>query len=112
MKISQMTTDQAADALVRIADPASNIMHDEDTIAVLGKLANGNDAPLNFIADNLVPVATVLLKTHRNDMYEIIAALSEKSKEEIAGQKWTETLKDIRDCWDGDLVDFFGSLKG
>ena len=113
MKISEMSTDQASDVLVRIADPASNIMHDQDSIAVIEKLAKADgDSALSFIADNLVPVCTVLLKTHRKDLYEIIAALSGKSKKEIAEQKWYDTIKDIKACWDGDLASFFGSLKG
>lgn len=111
MKLSQMTTDQAADALIRIAEPASSIMHDEDMISVLEKLANGNDKPLNFIADNIVPVATILLKTHRSDLYEVLAAMSEKTADEIAGQKIVATIKDIKECWDGELLDFFASLK-
>ena len=111
MKISQMTTDQAADVLIRIADPAANIMHDEETVAVLEKLAKGNDAPLTFIADNIVPVTTVLFKSHRNDLYEVVAALSGKTMEAIGKQKITETIKDIKESWDGDLVDFFASLK-
>jgi len=112
MKISQMTTDQAADALIRIAEPAANIMHDQDTIAVLEKLATGKDGDgLSFVADNLVPVATILLKTHREDMYEVLAALSAKKVEAIGKQKITETIKDIKECWDGELVDFFASLK-
>ena len=107
-----MTTDQAADALVRIAEPAANIMHDEDTLGVLEKLATSNDkAPLKFIADNIVPVATVLLKTHRSDVYEVIAALSGKKIAEIGKQKLTETITDIKECWDGELMDFFASLK-
>lgn len=112
MKISQMTTDQAADALIRITEPAANIMHDEETIKVLEKLAKGNtDNGLSFIADNLVPVATILLKTHRQDMYEILSAMSEKEVAEIGNQKITETIKDIKDSWDGELMDFFASLK-
>ena len=109
MKISQMTTDQAAEALIRIAEPASNIMHDEETIAMLDKLAHGDNNALSFIADNIVPVSTVLLKTHREDVYEVLAALTEKSREEIAKQKFTQTVKDIKECWDGDLADFFAS---
>lgn len=111
MKISQMTTNQAADVLIRISVPASNIMHDSETMEVLEKLANGNDSPLSFIADNIVPVTSVLLKNHREDVYEVVAALSGKTIDEIGNQKITETIKDIKEGWDGDLVDFFASLK-
>lgn len=113
MKISQMTTDQAADALIRIAEPAANIMHDEETLKVLEQMAKSKDTNgLSFFADNIVPISTVLLKTHRSDVYEVISALNGKNTEDIGKQKFTETIRDIRDCWDGELTDFFGSLKG
>lgn len=111
MKISQMTTEQAADVLIRIAEPVANIMHDEDSIKVLENLANGNDKPLAFIADNLPVVVSVLVKAHRADVYEIVGALSGKPADEIASQKFTQTILDIRDCADKELVDFFGSFR-
>ena len=111
MKISQMTTDQAADALIRIAPSAANIMHDEDTVATLEKVANGSNNPLVFFADNLVPIANILLKDHRADFYEIVAALSNKTADDVANQKFPETILDVKNCLDGDLVDFFVSLK-
>lgn len=113
MKLSQMTTDQAADVLVRIAEPAANLMHDDEMLAVIQRLAesDGSNA-LKFISDNLVAVTGVLLGSHKHDVYEILAALSGKDEATISGQKITDTIRDIRDCWDGDLLGFFGSLKG
>lgn len=112
MKISQMTTDQAADVLIRIADPAANIMHDSDALAMLDDLSNSNaDNAVKFFADNIPKVTVVLLKNHRSDVYEIVAALAEKTIDEVANQKITETIKDIKESWDGELIDFFGSLK-
>lgn len=112
MKISEMTTDQAADVLVRIVDPISNIIHDEGLVEVLEKLAKADSSsPVKFIAANLAPVTTIALKAHRADVFEIVAALSGKSVEAVAGQKITETIKDIVDSWDAELVDFFESLR-
>lgn len=111
MKISQMTTNQAADVLVRIAAPASKIMHDKTTMKVLEGVAKGSNDAVKFIAENLVPVTTILLKSHRMDVFEIVAALTGKTLEEVGEQNILVTISDIRDSWDGDLVDFFGSLK-
>ena len=112
MKISEMNTNQAADVLVRIADPASNIMHDKKVFDMLEKLATGNDSsPVKFFADNLTMVVTVLLKDHRNDVFEIVAALSEKTVEEVGNQNIKTTVFDIKESFDKDLLDFFGSLK-
>lgn len=112
MKISEMTTDKAMDTMVRIAVPASNVMHDDATVQLMKSITSGeNDNGLNVIADNLIPIATVLLKSHRADVYEIVAALSGKTKKAIAEQRITETIRDIVDCWDQELLDFFGSLR-
>ena len=112
MKISKMTTDQAADVLVRIVEPAANIVHDEEVYKDLGGIVNGsNEDALKFLAANIVPITTALLKTHRLDVYEIVAALSEKTVDEVAKQKITVTIKDIKESWDGELLDFLGSLK-
>lgn len=112
MKLSQMTTDQAADVLVRIAEPSSNIMHDEKVYDMLEKLAKGNtDSAVKFFADNITMVVTALLKDHRADVYEIVAAVANKTVEEVSTQNIKQTISDIKDSWDGELLDFFGSLK-
>ena len=111
MKISQMSTNQAADVLVKIAKPAAHIMHDKVTTKVLEGVAKGSNEPVQFIADNLVPVVTVLLEAHRADVFEVVAALTGKTEKEIGDQSILTTITDIKESWDGDLMDFFGSLK-
>lgn len=112
MKLSQMTTDQAADTLMQIAQPVSNIMHDKTMMGALEKLAKSNtENPLKYIADNLGTVTVALLKTRRADVYDIISALSGKTVQEIAAQNFMVTLADVKDCMDGDLVNFFVSSK-
>lgn len=112
MKISEMTTEQAADVLVKIAEPAATIMQDEKVVQVLEKVATASsDNAVKFFADYMPMVVSVLIKDHKTEVYKIIAALSGKTAKAIAGQKITETIKDIKDCVDGDLVDFLGSLK-
>ena len=111
MKISEMTTDQAADVLVRIADPVSNIIHDEESLKVIKRLAEADtNVPVKFFADNIAPIVMVLLKDHRSDVFEVVAALSAKSAEEVAKQKIGATVTDIQNSLDGELLDFFASL--
>lgn len=112
MKISEMNTNQVADVLVRIAEPAANIMHDKNVFDMLEKLATGNDAsPIKFFADNIALVVMVLLNAHRNDVFEIVAALSEKTVDDVGNQNIKTTVIDIKESVDKDLLDFFGSLK-
>ena len=111
MKISEMSTDQAADVLVKIAEPVQNIMHDEEFTKLLERLANGDDNALKFIGDNIVPLVNVAIKTHRKDAYTIIGALAGKTPNEIGKQSIGLTIKDIKESLDGDLISFFGSSK-
>lgn len=109
MKISQMTTDQGADVTLRIAEPVSKIMHDEQFLAVIEQIAKGSDNPVKFFADNIAQIANLALKSNRESVYEIVAALNGKTAQEIAEQRFVQTIKDIRESVDKDLIDFFGS---
>lgn len=112
MKISQMSTDKAADVLVRIVEPAANMMHDDKVIDMLKSFSGGKDQTVaEFFGKNLVPIVCSLLKDHRTDVFEIVAALSDKTVDEVAEQKVPVTIVDIRDSVDKELIDFFGSLR-
>lgn len=112
MKISEMTTDQAADTLVRVAAPISAIMQDKDSKALLESLAKANARePLRYIANNLSVVVSTLLKKHRRDVYEIAAALSGKAVQDIGKQNILVTIRDLQESMDEELLSFFGSSK-
>lgn len=111
MKISQMTTNQAADALVKISANAANILDDKDMMALIkdtgekgvGDAANG----WNMVLTRLVPMC---LKAHRDDLFSIIGALDDKTAEEIGKLKLIKTLGILRDSVDKELLDFFDSF--
>lgn len=112
MKISQMTTEQAADVIVRIAEPAGCMMRDENMLALVERIANTDDNnPFNFIGNNLSAIVYALLKDNRYNLFEVVAALNGKTREEVAQQKITATIQDIYDSLDRDLLDFFGTLR-
>lgn len=112
MKISAMTTEHATDVLVKIAEPASIIMHDEKVFDMLERLSKSEAGnAVKFFADNISLIVTALLKDHKTEVYTIVAALVEKTAEEVAKQNIKQTVMDIKESWDGDLIDFFGSLK-
>ena len=84
MKLSEMTTDKAADALVRLAEPAAEIVNDDKVFELIkgaGKVANaGFSAQMAFI---LREVAPVLLKDHRGALYEVLSILTGKKAADI-----------------------------
>lgn len=111
MKISQMTTDQAADALVKMSEAVSTIVADEESIPMLNMLVAqfSDENQAEGIAAALMKLVPFLLKKHRKELYTIIGALDGKPEEEIGKFSFMSTLRVIRDSIDKDLIDFFRS---
>ena len=111
MKISEMTTNAAADALIRIAEPFKNICEDEDTLKILDKMKNfKGDAPIKAFGSIIPEIVIFSLKKHRADLYEVIGALCQKSAKQVAEMNIKETIAVARDSYDDVLKDFFTSF--
>lgn len=112
MKLSEMSTDKAADALVKIAEPAAEIMEDTKALEMLERMGKLDGAPmaaqLGFLIRNVVPL---LLRDHRKAAYTVLSVLTGKAEKEIAAQPIGETVKDVRESVDNDLLGFFTSAK-
>lgn len=110
MKISQMTTDQAAECMVRLSQPVANIMDDDNLRPVLEQLGKGKNKPVvKLIAEMLPKLVPLAMRDHRQDMYEIVGALTEKPADEIGKMKFIWTLHELKESLDKDLIDFFKS---
>lgn len=113
MKLSEMTNDQACDAIVRLTQPIANITDDPEVEPLLKELATheGEDRTtgLKVISKMLPRVVPLLLKDHKKDVYEIISVLSGKKPNEIGKMLLPETIAVIRDSVDNDLIGFFKS---
>lgn len=108
MKISMMSNDQAADALIRIADPISNLCDDEELTAMLDDFRKmENLGIMRAIARMLPKLVAYALKKHKKDLYEIIGALDGRPTAEVAGMNFRETVKLVQDSYDEILRDFF-----
>lgn len=108
MKLSEMSTDHAADALVRIAEPAAEIVNDDKVWELwerMGKMEKANIRDqIAFIVRDIAPV---LLKDHRNALYIVLAIMTEKTVGQIANQPIKDTIQDIKNSVDGELLSFF-----
>lgn len=110
MKISQMTADQAANALMRITAPLSNLIDDEEVGELITEFANSKDkAPLKIISSLLPKVVPLALRKHRADLYEIIGVLAQKPSSEVGKMTVKEIVDTFRESMDQDLIDFFKS---
>ena len=110
MKISDMTNDQAADALIRLSVPFGNICNDEEALKMIEEYKSISDLPFISSIGKLLPnLAAYMFKTHKFDLYEIVGALTQKKAEAVAKMNFFETIKILKDSYDEVLQGFFTS---
>ncbi len=113
MKLSELSTDRAADVLCEISVFLLNITSDEDVITSLKlntKEAKTVAEKYAMAANRVSQWVPMLLKNHREDWFGILAVLNEKNVDDIRKQKIVETLRQIREITqDKELIDFFSS---
>lgn len=112
MKLSEMTTRQAAAALVDLAVSVEEITSHPAFLRCLSSFSSmsrdddkekASDRGLRMILD-LLPV---LLKDCYKSTISILSVLTGKSVEQIDNQSVFQTIRDVRDSWDADLKSFF-----
>lgn len=112
MKLSQLTTEQLADVLVRLTPPLCRILRDEATLAALDNLSfTALDAQPPLCAasrlwEKLVPV---ILQHHAEDFYAALSVLTGKPPGLLRQQSGLTTITDLISVWDGELTAFFTS---
>lgn len=110
MKLCEMNTQQLAEALCALTPPVCRIMQSQAVSAAMEAFCEGEEehaplsATLGRAAEALVPV---LLTELLPEVCEVIAVLTGKSAESIMAQPAVETVRDMKDLWDGELADFF-----
>lgn len=118
MKISQISTEKAADVLCEISTYIVNITLDQRLVDELKAIAAPNGEQLTAAqiavigAKKITNIVPLLLKDHKRDVFGILAAINGKTIEEIASQTFINTLAQIKDAaQDQDLIDFFKSFS-
>lgn len=108
MKITELPTDKFADVLCDIVPAFTAISEDDEVAAALGEVYASTGAgamvTIGLVVRKLLPL---LCKKHRQETYEIIAAVSGKTVAQVAAQGIRETATDIKDLLNTDLMDFF-----
>lgn len=115
MKISEMNTLQLSETLCRLAAPVGELMASPDVAKALEKLTSVKiENPIAYFGDFVSTVLPVALEKHQDATFAVIGALVGKTASQIKKQKAFETIKDIKNSFDKDLLDFFklsGSLE-
>lgn len=110
MKLSEMTTEQAAQALVKIADPIERMMSDEKLETAFVNFANlykSNPTVIKLTGEVLGKLVPTLLKEHAEDLYQVVSAMTGKTTAEVRKEKLTTFIRDCMDFVDKDFIDFF-----
>nr|WP_326184273.1 hypothetical protein [uncultured Oscillibacter sp.] len=87
MKLSELSTDKCLDVLCEITPYVANIATDKDISETISKAVDtkGITKVGLFIAgtERITMLIPTLLKTHRDDVYNILSILNDMSVEEI-----------------------------
>ena len=112
MKISEMTNDQAAEAMARLVEPFSNICDDEEMMAMIEEIKANSDTQILKMIPKMLPKLTAFaLKKHKKDLYEVIGALQMVPTAKIGGMNFLETVGMVRASYDDILKSFFTQSK-
>jgi len=119
MKLNEISTDKSLDILCELSIPLTTIAEDKELIKaiyektkVTEKTSQEDKKILGTIqvAKNLKIIVPKLLKSYRNEVYEILSIINEKDIEEIKKQNIAITIKQFKDMLqDEELKGFFTS---
>lgn len=110
MKLSLMTSDQAADALIQLAPEIEILVNDEGLAELIKtrELTSDKQKAKKLGAMFVFRVATYLLKNQRQTAWNIIGILDGKSPKEVGEQLFPVTIKQLMDILgDKDFMGFF-----
>lgn len=119
MKLSEITTERAADVLCELTPLVDGIITDEDLMQSLSAVVNKEQTEtmsvgqkMLLVSSKLGKIVPILMKKRRAEMFGILAVLNEKTPEQIASQNMLVTMMQVRDLVnDRELIDFFRSCR-
>ena len=115
MKFSDISTERALDVLCELTVPVSSIVTDEALMDELRSVISPEQAStkaemMALGMEKLGKLMPIIFRSHREDVYAILAIINDQSAEEIARQNVLVTMCRIREIIkDKELLDFFKS---
>lgn len=112
MKISQLTTDQALDAICEITPAVEDIITDDELIEELKKKIEKREGmakaeKIRFYLEKITKLGTILLKKKREAVYTIVAALNQTDVDTVRSQNIIKTMTQIKEIAnDEDFANF------
>lgn len=114
---SELSTDEALEVVLQIAQPITNLIDDEAFVKEMQKVMPKGEtthiAMQRFGLAKIVKLLNIALKQHREDVYAILAPFNGLTVEEIGKQNFLITCKQVYALVnDKGFVDFFKSYLG
>lgn len=111
---SELSTDEALEVVLQIAQPITNLIDDEALVKEMQKAMPKGEttriAMRRFGLAKIVKLLNIALKQHREDVYAILAPFNGLTVEEIGKQNFLITCNQTADLLnDKGFVDFFKS---
>nr|DAT53278.1 MAG TPA: hypothetical protein [Caudoviricetes sp.] len=111
---SELSTDEALEVVLQIAQPITNLIDDEALVKEMQKAMPKGEttriAMQRFGLAKIVKLLNIALKQHREDVYAILAPFNSLTVEEIGKQNFLVTCKQVYVLVnDKGFVDFFKS---
>lgn len=112
MKINELNGDQLAEALCLIAQPLERITRDDEVSKVfadLGEKYREKTVFGKFAGYAYARVIPLLMRDHKDDLFEILAILTGKTVETIHKQNGFITVLEMKKWITDDVIRFFTS---
>lgn len=114
MKLSELSTERAADVLCEITPYVASLTGDKALLDALKTEVGAGGKSVAEVytmgAKKIASIVPIVLKDHRQDVFGILAALNETDVETITRQNILKTILQIRElAKDKELADFFKS---
>lgn len=119
MKLSEITTDRAAEVLCELTPLVDSIITDEELMQALSAAIGADDKAemsvgqkLLLVSSKMSKIVPILLKKRKSETFGILGILNGKTPEQIAAQNILVTMAQVRDlAYDRELTDFFKSCR-
>ena len=119
MKLSEITTDRAAEVLCELTPLVDSIITDEELMQALSAAIGADDKAemsigqkLLLVSSKMSKIVPILLKKRKSETFGILGILNGKTPEQIAAQNILVTMMQVRDfANDKELTDFFKSCR-
>lgn len=111
MKISEMTNDQASEAMIRLTGAFSAVCEDDEMIKLMDELSKMEGRTILDAIKGIIPrFVSFALSKHKAELYEIVGALQMIPSGEVGKMNFLQTVSAIRNSIDEVVTSFFPSF--